>query len=254
MKTALIGYSGFVGSTLDRTLNPDARFRSNNINDIRGQNFGHIICAGVQAVKWWANLHPDEDRARIHSLLDALRDAKAGMFTLISTIDVYPSPREVDEDTPIGLDGHHPYGLHRLEVEETIQALFSNVTILRLPGLFGPGLKKNVIFDLMSDNQLDKVHPEGSFQYYDTRRLAGDINRAWERDIPVLNVSSEPVATGEIRDLYFPGKALGGEPPPPPAYDMRSRYDAAWNGSGGYLYSKETVLRDLEGFLRDISS
>ena len=252
MTTALVGYTGFVGATLDRMLNPTARFRSTNIDDIRGQSFEHVICAGVQAKKWWANLYPDEDWAGITRLLDALASVKSDRFTLISTIDVYPEPRYVDENTSIIMAGHHPYGLNRLKIEWQIRECFSRVVILRLPALFGPGLKKNVIFDMLTNNQLDKVHPDSMFQYYDTRRLAGDISRAWEYKIDLINVTSEPVATSEIRDRYFLDKQLRASSMVPIVYDMRSLYDYLWNGSGGYLYSLEQVMRDLGDYLRSI--
>ncbi|MFD0892775.1 NAD(P)-dependent oxidoreductase [Luteolibacter ambystomatis] len=247
--TALIGHTGFVGSTLADALSPSHRYRSTDIDNIRGQSFGHVICAGVQAKKWWANLHPEEDKAGIARLLEALAEVRADRFTLISTIDVYPAPRDVDEDSPIPVEGHHAYGLNRLDAEERIRGLFPRVSILRLPGLFGPGLKKNVIYDMMHDNELHKVHPGGVFQYYDTRRLAADIGHVWERGIDLLNVSSEPVATSEIRDRFFPERLLGGEGPPPAGYDMRSKHAAEWGGSNGYLYSKEQVLDDLGDWL-----
>lgn len=247
--TALIGHTGFVGSTLADALAPSHRYRSTDIDDIRGQSFEHAICAGVQAKKWWANLHPEEDKAGIERLLAALADVRADRFTLISTIDVYPAPRGVDEDSHIELQGHHAYGLNRLEAEERIRGLFPRVSILRLPGLFGPGLKKNVIYDMIHDNELQKVHPGGVFQYYDTRRLAADIDHVWSHGIGLLNVSSEPIATSEIRDRFFPGRVLGGDGPPPAGYDMRSKHAAEWGGADGYLYSKEQVLADLGDWL-----
>jgi len=249
MKTALIGYTGFVGATLDASINPSNRYRSTNINEIRGKSFDHVICAGVQAMKWWANLHPAEDLAGIAKLLDALSEVKAERFTLISSIDVYPVPRGVDEVSPINKEGHHAYGSNRLHVEEWVVGNFPNAVVLRLPGLFGPGLKKNVIYDLIHDNGLDKVNPDGFFQYYDTRRLAGDIETVWKSNIRLLNVSSEPVATSEIRDRYFAGKRLGGEGPPPPSYDMKSLHASVWGGHDGYLYSKEQVLGQLGDWL-----
>jgi len=249
MKTALIGYTGFVGATLDSYLNPSHRYRSTNINDISGQAFDHVICAGVQAMKWWANLHPQEDLDGIDRLLGALAGVQAARFTLISTIDVYPVPRGVDENSPINKEGHHAYGLNRLHAEEWLAERFPNIAILRLPGLFGPGLKKNVIFDMLHDNNLEKVHPGGLFQYYDTRRLAADIETVWQEGIRLLNVSSEPVSTAEIRDRFFPGKILGGEGPPPPSYDMHSIHAGIWGGTDGYLYSKQTLLSDLGDWL-----
>ncbi len=247
--TSLIGHSGFVGGNLLANRSYDFVYRSTDIDTIRGRTFEHVVCSGVQAMKWWANLHPEEDKAGIERLLNPLSEVKTERFTLISTIDVYPAPREVDEDSDIERKGHHAYGLHRLEVEDWVKARFPQSLILRLPGLFGPGLKKNVIFDMMHDNNLDKVHPGGVFQYYDLRRLADDIDKAWQRGIGLLNISSEPLGTAEIRDRFFPGKELGGSGAAPAGYDMRSKHANMWGGVDGYLYSKEQVIADLGDWL-----
>lgn len=249
MTSALIGHSGFVGGNLLARRSYDAIYRSTDIDTIRGQSFDHVVCAGVQAMKWWANLHPEEDRAGIQRLLEPLAEVRTQRFTLISTIDVYPAPREVDEDSAIERMGHHAYGLHRLELEDWIRARFPEVLILRLPGLFGPSLKKNVIFDLLHDNDLHKIHPGGCFQYYDLRRLADDIDRAWQLGLRLLNVSTAPLGTGEIRERFFPGKQLGATGPAPAGYDMRSKHATAWGGENGYLYSKPQVIADLGDWL-----
>lgn len=249
MSTALIGHSGFVGSNLLARRSYDSLYRSSDIDTIRGREFDHVVCAGVQAMKWWANLHPEEDRAGIERLLEPLSGVTARRFTLVSTIDVYPTPRGVDEDSPVERRGHHAYGLHRLEVEDWMREHFPEVLILRLPGLFGPGIKKNVIFDMLHDNGLEKIHPGGVFQYYDLRRLADDIDRAWELGLTLLNVATEPLGTGEIRDRFFPVKELGATGPAPAGYDMRSKHAADWGGANGYLYSKEQVMADLGSWL-----
>jgi len=249
MSTALIGHSGFVGGNLLGQRSYAALYRSTDIDRIRGRTFEHVVCAGVQAMKWWANLHPEEDSAGIGRLLEPLAEVKAQRFTLISTIDVYPLPRGVDEDTVINRQGHHAYGLHRLEIEERIRELFPEVLVLRLPGLFGPGLRKNVIFDLLHGNDLDKIHPVGVFQYYDLRHLTDDLDRAWSLGLGLLNVSCEPLGTGEIRERFFPAAQLGATGPAPACYDMRSKHAAAWNGTNGYLYSKSQVLADLADWL-----
>ena len=248
---ALIGHSGFVGSNLLARRSYNSIYRSSDIDTIRGREFEHVVCAGMQAIKWWANLHPTEDLAGIDHLLDALSEVRAKRFTLISTIDVYPAPRGVDEDTLVDMERHHAYGLHRLQAEQRIAEIFPRVTVLRLPGLFGPGLKKNVIYDLIHDNNLHQVHPGGIFQYYDTRRLAEDIDNAWSLGCPLLNVSSAPIRTCEIRDRFFPGKDLGGTGAAPAGYDMLSKHATAWGGSDGYLYPKETVMSDLGDWIRE---
>jgi nucleoside-diphosphate-sugar epimerase len=246
---ALIGHSGFVGGNLLARRSYDSLYRSSDIDTIRGREFEHVVCTGIQAMKWWANLHPDEDLAGIERLLGALSDVRAEKFTLISTIDIYPSPRGVDEDTPIETAGHHAYGLHRLQAEQRIAEMFPQVLVLRLPGLFGPGLKKNVIYDLIHDNNLHQVHPGGVFQYYDLRRLADDIDKAWSLGCSTLNISSGPIDTTEMRDRSFPGKELGGAGEAPAGYDMLSKHAAIWGGRDGYLYSKEQVLSNLGDWL-----
>lgn len=252
MSSALIGHSGFVGGNLLAKRSYDSIYRSTDVSSIRRRSFEHVVCAGVQAMKWWANLHPDEDRAGILSLQESLAAVQARRFTLISTIDIYPTPSGVDEDTPINSEGHHVYGLHRLEFENWVRQHFSKALILRLPGLFGPGIKKNVIFDMLHKNGIEKIHPGGIFQYYDLRRLADDIDRAWALKIPTLNISSEPLGTANIRDRFFPDIELGSSSPPPAAYDMRSKYADIWGGADGYLYPKKAVLSDLEEWLKTV--
>ena len=56
MTDALIGYTGFVGSNLEATHEFGARYNSKNIAEIEGQSFGHLVCAGAPAKKWYANL------------------------------------------------------------------------------------------------------------------------------------------------------------------------------------------------------
>ena len=153
--------------------------------------------------------------------------------------------------TVINRQGHHAYGLHRLEIEERIRELFPEVLVLRLPGLFGPGLRKNVIFDLLHGNDLDKIHPVGVFQYYDLRHLTDDLDRAWSLGLGLLNVSCEPLGTGEIRERFFPAAQLGATGPAPACYDMRSKHADVWGGTHGYLYAKPQVVRDLGNWLAD---
>lgn len=246
---ALIGHTGFVGSNLASQRSYAATFNSRNIADIAGQGFDTVVCAGVQAVKWKANKEPDADWAGIEKLLDPLCSVKAGRFILISTIDVYANPNGVTEDVPPPAD-NHAYGRHRLKVEEFIREQFAEHHIVRLPGLFGDGLKKNVIYDLLHDNCLDVIQPLSSFQYYWLRHLTDDLQKIVSAGIRVLNLATEPVQTRAIIESFAPGKVVGTNAGPAVQYDFRSKYDALWKCRGGYLYDAATVLHEIGEFMQ----
>ena len=96
MRRALIGHTGFVGSNLDRQIAVTDRYNSRNFREIAGQSYDEVVCAGIQAVKWWANQNPAEDWAGIAPLLETLEQAEIKRFVLISTADVYRVPVGVE--------------------------------------------------------------------------------------------------------------------------------------------------------------
>ena len=77
MKTGLIGYTGFVGGNLLSAIDFDLKYNSSNIEEIKGLQFKHLICAGVKAQKWWANQHADEDWVGIQRLMTNLEKVTA---------------------------------------------------------------------------------------------------------------------------------------------------------------------------------
>lgn len=147
---ALIGHTGFVGSNLRKQYEFDAFFNSGNIEEIQNREFDLLVCAGVNAVKWYANLHPEEDEAGIQSLMDCLSTVKARHFVLISTIDIYPSFIPSPDESSIPDErSQDAYGRNRYQLECRVREYFPSSLIVRLPALFADGLKKNFIFDLL---------------------------------------------------------------------------------------------------------
>ena len=149
MRTALIGYTGFVGSNLALQYEFTDKYNSKNIREIAGKSYDFCICAGVKAQKWVANQQPEKDLADIQTLIDQLEKAEIKQFVLISTIDVYPQPIDVNEDSIIDKFNLHPYGLNRLYLEGWVAKRYPSHLIIRLPGLFGQNIKKNFIHDLL---------------------------------------------------------------------------------------------------------
>ena len=248
---ALIGYTGFVGGNLDRQLEISHRYNSKNIAAIRGKEFDLVICAGVSATKWLANRDPVNDKKHIKNLLQALDTISCKKLILISTIDVYPEPYLVDEDTPIDLNSCHPYGKHRLQLERSISRKF-DTHIIRLPALFGEGLKKNVVYDFLNDNNIDRIDPDGLFQFYCLDHLGNDISVVLEHNIRTLNICSEPLSADEV-SIVCRGRACKKlkSATAPASYDVRSLYAGKFGGVNGYMHSKQEVLGELCQFVEN---
>lgn len=249
MTDALIGHTGFVGSNLAGQRSFGAAFNSRNIETIRDQQFGEIVCAGVSAVKWLANKEPEADWQGIRRLTDHLEHVRAEHFTLISTIDVYRETAGLTEKDPPPTEGLHPYGRHRLALESFVAERFPSHTIVRLPALFGTGLKKNALFDLMTNNMTDRIVPNASFQWYPLRRLTSDLATVRAAGINLINITSEPVTMSAIRDHFFPDVAIGEPVANPPLYDLRSVYDTLLGGRNGYHLDAAAVWDEMRAFV-----
>ena len=153
----LIGHTGFVGTTLKKQHHFDCFFRSSDIHSIANQDFELLVCAGAPAQKWLANHQPENDRTSITKLINALSAVRCERLILISTVDVFSDPSGVDENSSIETFGLQAYGLHRRELEQFVEQQFTSSTIVRLPGLVGPGLRKNIIYD---------IHNKSIFHFY----------------------------------------------------------------------------------------
>ncbi len=246
--SALIGFSGFVGGNLDAQTSFEDRFRSSNITDMRGRSYGWFACAGAPGVKWKANKEPDADREALRRLRAVVDTVRADRAVLISTVDVYPEPCDVDEATPIDPAAGHAYGRHRLELEDFFQDRFETL-VVRLPGLFGPGLKKNIIFDFLHDNAVGHINPDSVFQFYDIRRLWADIQRAWNAGLRLVNFATEPVSVADVARWGFGFEFANRDPGPLARYDMHTRHAAVWDRSGDYIAEGSEVLAEIANYV-----
>ena len=250
---ALIGHTGFVGGNLLRQHVFGACFNTANIEIIAGRDFGTLVFSGAQAKKWWANQNPAEDRAGIQRALNAMRGVTARQVVLISTIDVVPQVPGADEDFDCAAQPNHPYGEHRLWLEGELRARYPGMLTVRLPGLFGPGLRKNIIYDLLHDNMVDRIDPASRLQFYDLSGLWADIGRAQAAALSLVHLVPAPVLTGAIVARFFPGATIGAPPPAgSPSYDYRTRHAAVFGGKGGYIQDEAEVFHRLSAFIESV--
>lgn len=249
MTQALIGHTGFVGASLADAESYDALYNSKNIGDIRGRSFDRIVCAGVNAVKWRANADPAGDLAGIERLKMALDEVEAQTFVLISTVDVYPSPCGVDEATLLDRTLGQAYGRHRLELEDWVRNRFANLLIVRLPALFGPGLKKNILFDMMNRYQVERINGASSFQWYDLDWLPEHLAVAEKAGLGLVNLSVEPISTREIQASLFPHLTVASDQAAAVHYDVGTIHAGLMGREGRYLKTAEESLSAMKGFV-----
>lgn len=248
MATCLIGFSGFVGSTLLKQTAFDSVYRSTDIGNVRGQSFDTVVCAAAPAQKWLANRDPVADRANIEGLIAHLKALTCKTFILISTVDVFKNPVGVDESSPVDEEGLHAYGLHRRLLEKFVESQFPDHLIVRLPGLVGPGLRKNVIFDFLNDNNLQAIDSRGVFQFYPMINLWWDIQTARRAGLKLLHLAAEPISVAEVSEQGF-GKPFDQPKTGAPAiYDLRTRHAAIFGGQGGYQYSRRETVQAIRAY------
>ena len=248
MENVLIGFSGFVGSTLLEQAHFSALFRSTNIHEIENREFDLVVCAGAPAQKWIANRDPVDDRKKIESLINHLRTIKCKKFILISTVDVFKAPIGVDESTPVDESGLHAYGLHRRLLEKFVEQHFKSHLIVRLPGLVGPGLRKNVIFDFLNNNNLHAIESRGVFQFYPMTNLWYDIQIALKAGLSLVHLTAEPISVADVSLLGFGRPFTQTLENPPARYDMQTRHAQIFGSLGQYQYSARETIQAIRAY------
>lgn len=248
MSNALIGYSGFVGSTILKQAPFESLYRSTNIGEIEDKSFDTVVCAGAPAQKWIANRAPGADRQKIEGLIAHLKLMTCKTFVLISTVDVFKNPRGVDEGDPVDESGLHAYGLNRHLLEKFVDNHFASHLIVRLPGLVGPGLRKNVIFDFLNDNNLHVIDSRGVFQFYPMVNLWYDIKIALDTGLKLVHLTAEPISVADVSAQGFGKPFEQAQANSPAVYDLRTRHAQIFGTSGHYQYSRRETIQAVRAY------
>lgn len=188
MKTQLVGDTGFVGSNLQSEYTFDELYNSKNITEAYGKNPDLLVYSGVPAQKFLANKEPEKDFEIIKNAINNIKNIKPKEIVLISTIDVYKEPVNVNEDTKIDTENLQPYGYNRYYLEKWVSENIENHLIVHLPGLYGKNIKKNFIYDLIhiipsmltyekyqellnKDNSIESYYKKQENGFYKVRKL-----------------------------------------------------------------------------------
>lgn len=249
--SCLIGFTGFVGTYLRYTLHFDHMYNSKNIHEIENKNFNIVYCCGLYARKWYINKNPDEDIDNIKKLISHLDTITCNRFILISTIDIYDNKEsEKDESYIPNIENYSGdyYGKHRLMFENYIRRRFMNYNIIRLCGLYGYGLRKNIIYDIIHNRC--KLNLESKFQWYNMDWFFSDIEYILKHDIRITNLFTEPLSVAEmINTLSNICQFQYDISPNVVNYNMKTMYD-----SSGYWKNKKSVINGLVRYYINMKS
>lgn len=247
MIKAIVGFTGFVGAS-HNLAEYDFLINSSNIWEFAGKSVDLLVVAAGDARKWHANQNPDKDWEHILTLFRSLSAINAKHVILYSTVDVL--------DTSIGVANEdskyynsHPYGRHRLLLELLVARHFDRVQIIRLPGLFGVGLKKNIIFDIKFNrfDQFGKYNLNSCFQYFNMKYADKLIENVIASELPLIHVASEPISVYDLFQITSPHYMhMVNSESQPIYYNFQSKYQYV-NPS---LTGKEATLKEILEFIK----
>lgn len=203
----ILGATGVVGSSLMEQTQFEKGFCSKNLNDVLSIPDGEeIYLSCLPAQKWLVNQNLGNDLDNINRVVNTLKQKKFSKVILISTIDVYCETASfADENVNPGftkLSYGHNRRLFELLVKEFVKT--EDLKIFRLPAIFNKNIKKNVIYDLINNNNLEKILNNSYFQWYNLDNLYDDILR-FSRKYPndqVFNLFPEPLHTSQLVSLF----------------------------------------------------
>ncbi len=251
MKTAIIGYNGFVGSNILLNKNMTDKYNSKNINKIKGRSYDLIISTGFSGTKFIINKNPYDDILNIKNQKKLLSSVKAQRIVHISTIDVYDRKKNVDEKSKINSSKLDNYGSNRRDIENFIISNFNKYHIIRLPMLFGHNLNKNILFDLIKKKFIHNIPYYSTLQWYNVQNLWKDIKIIIDNNIDIINLVSEPIRTKLIIDKFFNYKNEELNLEKKIDTEIKSIHSSKFSKKNNYLYSKFEILKDLEIFIKN---
>tara|TARA_B100000242_G_C42915806_1_gene424601 strand:- start:23 stop:811 length:789 start_codon:yes stop_codon:yes gene_type:complete len=203
----IIGANGTVGKSLydQFSKNFSKVHKINRLNFIESESyqFNILIVTCFDARKYMVNKYPLEDLKHINEVFERLKNFEANTLILISTIDVYSS-RVGNEASALSFNACG-YSFNRYLCELYIKQFFEKSYVIRLQGLVGKTIKKNFLYDLKHNNNVENIDKFLEVQYYPLSRIMDDILRIIENKLYLVNISCEPLSLQELKEFIdFP--------------------------------------------------
>jgi hypothetical protein len=198
------------------------------------------------------NKNITSDLNNMISIIDIISKFNYNKIYLISTIDVYcDSPLESDENYNPNFSDLN-YGSNRLLFEKLIKnyLTYEKIYTFRLPAVFNKKIKKNVIYDLINNNNVDQINVNSKYQWYNLDYLDEDINFLISTfpNETIFNLFTEPIDTKEIVDLFENHKDKVVYNKNSVVYDFKTKHFVS-----GYLKNKTEIFDEIKKFVNEFS-
>ncbi len=168
----IVGAQGFFGKSLSKSVKKlDFDFleiTSQNFSKVRSEEFKFLINTATPSRKYWALNNPYSDfKKTVELTADLVYNWKYEKFIQISTMSVNEIP------------SHHPYSINKKAAE--IISSYPKSLIVRLGALFGEGLDKGPLFDLLTTKKV-YVDIKSEYNYINTEFAAEWILNNLDRE------------------------------------------------------------------------
>lgn len=192
MKVVIIGASGFVGKKLVQVFKQAGVYEVVEVTrdtyeaeKAKCNEYDLIVHSAMPSKRWWAANNPlDDFDATVRLTADILYNWKHKKLALISSVSA-----RIQTD--------HPYGRHKHVAEVLTMDFNANNLIFRLGGLYGEGLDKGVVFDMIEGNEVFMTE-DSAFNYINTETAAKLIEQQINKSGIIDIGAKDTISIGEI--------------------------------------------------------
>lgn len=248
MKKILIGNTGLIGQTLKDSLSFDIEFNSSTIQKYNQYDVtnSELYLSCLPATKWRVNQDIATDLTNLSNIYNVIKQSTYSKVVLISTIDVYTDSPIHSDETTIPVVKNVNYGSNRYLFELLIQGLnCNNIQVYRLPALFGTRIKKNILYDLLHNNNIDRINTNSYYQWFNLDKLVATIESFNSHG--TYNLFTEPIHTSKLYELF--DREVLASSISAVHYDYKTKLSKS-----GYLYTSDTMILEIKKFIDDFRS
>ena len=213
-KYLILGAKGFIGSNLKFYLNKHgyavtAADEQTPRIKLRQTKFDVVFdCAG-NSQTWLSEKDPLSClNQTVIRLITELKNLKYDLWVELSSSAVYGNKlSKMDEYSKPNLKNSSNYAIHKLLAEYHVKKTAENWIILRPTGFFGPGLKKNLLFDLRRKKRTIYYTLDSFFDFMPIElfcEMVTKLSRNSNREI--VNIGSG--ATVALKELINPSSNI----------------------------------------------